>query len=280
MRRQWSALVGRLVGVQGFKSEKAAFPWYYKAACGNDPWGLSSLGYAYVQGEGVTEDKPQGIDLIRQAAEADEPWALENYGGRLIKGNGVQQDGAQGLVMLERAAEAGVVSAQASLAWYLASDVYGIPVNDQKSNRYQKLAAEKGNASSQGNLGQALVGGWNGYSKDYVGGAYWSRRAAYHGTAWGVFKMADLYRIGAGVAKNAERAKTLYLKAAEKFQKQADGGRVISYHWLGLMHEKGYGFDANRDKAIEFYLTAARKKHPFSIKKLKRLGVPVPEPEE
>ena len=74
-----------------------------------------SLGLLYISGRGVPRDIPQGIVLLRTAAEAHNERAQYNLGWAYESGTGVPRDKAQAIAWYRKAAQAGEPQARARL---------------------------------------------------------------------------------------------------------------------------------------------------------------------
>ena len=122
------------------------------------------VGRMYEFGQGVPQDKAQGIAWVRKAAAQNHADAQQELGFIYATGDGVKQDDAQ-------AAE-----------WF-------------------RKAAVHGDATAQYNLGLLYAKG-QGVQKDYVEAIAWWRKAATQGNADAQFKLGVVYHTGQGVAKD------------------------------------------------------------------------------
>lgn len=78
-----------------------------------------------------------------------------------------------------------------------------------------RIAAERGDADAQFNLGLCYYNGW-GVSKNYVEAARWFRKSADQGYAKAQYNLGYCYYIGNGVAKNCVEAVRWFRKAARQ----------------------------------------------------------------
>ena len=86
------------------------------------------------------------------------------------------------------------------------------------------LAADKGNANAEGNLGYVYENGW-GVSQDYAEAAKWYRKAADQGIADAQANLGAMYELGNGVLQDY----------------------VLAYMWLNLAAAKRAEFASIRD---------------------------------
>ncbi len=105
--------------------------------------------------------------------------------------------------------------------------------------------AEDGDPRAQLDLGKVLQS-----TSDNLQAADWFRQAADQGSSEARVRLADLYRTGRGVERNAEQAVALYKTAAE------DGLAEAEYKF-GICHETGYGVSQDYAIAAEWYSRAA-----------------------
>lgn len=122
------------------------------------------VGRMYEFGQGVPQDKAQGIAWVRKAAAQNHVDAQQELGFIYATGDGVKQDDAQ------------------AVAWF-------------------RKAATQGDATAQYNLGLLYAKG-QGVQKDYAQAIDWWRKAAVQGNADAQFKLGVVYHTGQGVAKD------------------------------------------------------------------------------
>jgi TPR repeat protein len=122
------------------------------------------VGRMYEFGQGVPQDKAQGIAWIRKAAAQNHADAQQELGVIYATGDGVKQDDGQ------------------AVAWF-------------------RKAAMQGDATAQYNLGLLYAKG-QGVQKDYAQAIDWWRKAAMQGNADAQFKLGVVYHTGQGVAKD------------------------------------------------------------------------------
>ena len=96
-------------------------------------------------------------DLVRNA-EAGNPQAQLALGWRYLDGNGVKQDKKLGFQWVKKAADQGYADAELALG-YLYDKGRGTTVNYKKAFELYTRAAEKGNVTAQNNLGAMYSNG-------------------------------------------------------------------------------------------------------------------------
>ena len=122
------------------------------------------VGRMYEFGQGVPQDKTQGIAWVRKAAEQNHADAQQELGVIYATGDGVKQDDVQ------------------AVAWF-------------------RKSATQGDATAQYNLGLLYAKG-QGVEKDLAQAIDWWRKSATQGNADAQFKLGLVYHTGQGVAKD------------------------------------------------------------------------------
>lgn len=167
----------------------------------------------------------QGVQMIRQAAEAGDTASLRNLGICTIKGIGTEADAAQGLRLLEKAAEAGDTRALQSLcrAYLLLKDHR----DSQKACDYARKAA----ATDQG---ASLIYAAGLLARDEPELAFSCAEAAAGMDNGGEGKriLANLYFMGLGCEKSIEKTEQLFREAADQGNTLAQSGllEILSQH--------------------------------------------------
>ena len=115
--------------------------------------------------------------------------------------------------------------------------------------RLYKLAADKGNAAAQNNLGVLYEKG-QGVPQSYEEAARLYKLAADQGDADAQNNLGELYYRGSGVTQSYEEAARLYRLAADK-------GNASAQFSLGWLHEHGEGVPRSVTKAARLYKLAA-----------------------
>ena len=131
-----------------FKAEShpATRKWYRQAS-GGDADAQFNLGWCYENGNGVPEDKVEGVKWYRLAAEQGYADAQTNLGFCYSSGNGVPEDKVEAVKWYRLAAEQGLAPAQFTLGWCYYNG-NGVPKDKVEAVKWYRLAAEQGYADA------------------------------------------------------------------------------------------------------------------------------------
>jgi len=160
-----------------------------------------------------TDRKQRTTEQLRQAAEGGDAEAQLDLGFRYLDGAGIEQDKAQALVWVEKAAEGGMPEAQLFLgSLYEAGK--GVEKNPTKAVELYTKAADQGYDAAQSYLGSMYLGG-SVVEKDERRGRELLEKAAAqeHGDA--LVNLSRCYTEGIGGAKNPDKAEELMARAFE-----------------------------------------------------------------
>lgn len=185
---------------------------------------------------------------------------------------------------LRRQAENGSSEAQ----YRLGESYYNADEPDyEEAVKWYRLAADKGNAKAQNNLGLCIING-NGVEKSIQEAVKWFRMAAEQGLASGQCSLGICYYRGDGVEKNEQEAVAWFRKAAEQdyapaqtrlgicyvegvgvekdekeavkwFQLSAEQGFATGQWVLGNCYMNGWGVEENEQEAVNWYRKAAEQ---------------------
>jgi len=172
-------------------------------------------------GVGCSQESAENdIDNIKKVAEQGDIKAQIELGFAYYKGKEVPQDKALAAHWFLKAAEQGDMSAQHYMGWmYAKAD--GVEENIEKAIYWHTKAAENGHIDSQVNLGNIYLRG-----KDYTKARKWYELAVSKGNQYAQYELGVMYRLGEGVQQNNEKAKALFLKAAEQGNEGAEKALV------------------------------------------------------
>lgn len=174
------------------------------AARAGDPQAQNLYATMLKDGAGTAPDKAAAVAWFRRAAEAGDAEAQVNLGYMMFHGDGTPRDRQGGLGWYERAAAQGNPAAQFNAArvyW----DGDGVPRDAAKALPLFRAAAQAGLAEAQFSLGVALL---SPPKPDAAQAFNWFSRAARQGEAPAYAKLAALYLLGQGVAKDPVAAQT------------------------------------------------------------------------
>ncbi len=138
--------------------------------------------------------------------------------------------------------------------------------------------AIKAGADAQANIAEERIRGMHmqfalaemyrigiGVAQDSKMALKWCRKAADQGLREAQFELGERYGFGRGVAQDDKMA-------AEWYRKAADQGHAYAQNNLGWMYETGRGVQKDMNKAVEWYRRAAAQGNQLAKDHLKRLG--------
>ena len=246
---------------------KKRFERYKRLAELGSPDGMCSLGYAYLEGDGVGEDPQKALEWLRKAAEAGSPQAMQGLGDMLNcaydNGSG-EKNQKEALKWYLRAFEAGNPDCFNEIGDCY-SEGNGIERDAKESVRFYRLGTERGDESERGearmNLGLCSAIGF-GVEKDLAQ----ARRLIRGGDA--AFPEDESYfraiclQSGLGMEKDEAESERLMRKAAEagnpdaafqlalgaetenaldRYLPAAEGGSPEAMRVVGWFYMNGYG---------------------------------------
>lgn len=257
---------------------------YYEAA-GENPYAQISLGFLYLNGQGVEKDAAKAkeiFDAVTAAGcadgyvgsgeiakdEKDYTKALEYYkkaaeegqeqvyiadamseiGYFYCEGQGVEQDYGQALEWYRKAADLGSGSATNNIG-YLYFNGLGVAWDYGQAMEWFRKGADLGNAVAMAWIGSMYEGGY-GVGQDYGQAMEWYRKGADLGDATSTHQIGFFYRHGYGVEQD-------YGQAMEWYRKGADLGNSTSMREIALLYADGLGVEQDYGQALEWLLKAA-----------------------
>lgn len=146
-----------------------------------------------------------GIDGLRERAEAGDPEALFELGIRHLEGDGVPMSEEDAMGCFREAAMAG--SAKAAFNLGVAAGRADDP-NWREVCYWISMAADRGLPRAMLMMG-ALYEDGLGVERSYEAAASWYARAADLGERDAMLALADLYEDGLGVPRSSERAEEI-----------------------------------------------------------------------
>lgn len=154
------------------------------------------------------------------------------------------------------AAEKGDAVAQFNLGLMYAEGV-GTPKNDVEGAKWYRLAADQGLAEAQLNLGVMYYNG-KGVPKDFNEATKLYRLAAEQGLPEAQFNLGNSYSHGEGVSQNNTEALKWFRKAAEQ-------GSADAQNNLGLMYAQGNGVPRDLVTAYMWCNLSAEQGNPSAM---------------
>lgn len=223
----------------------------------------NTLGEAYYDGKGVTENLTEAVKWFTKAAEQENAKAEYNLGDCYYYGNGVQyRDREEAVKWYTKAAEHGNADAQNDLG-YCYKFGEGVDRNLKKAVEWYTKAAEQGLPMAQCNLGICYENG-DGVEKNLEETVKWYTKAANQEYARAQYLLGKAYDNGKGVAKNDSEAMKWYLKAVKNNYPQA----VSYYGVMLLVGDKQKGVTKNIPEGVKYLRKAADLKKLDAIQVL------------
>ena len=169
----------------------------------------------------------EDIKRLRGWVKKGKAWALEGLAGSYVHGIGVKQSDNKAIELYEMAAKRGNATAQYNLGQYYRRGDHGLTQSDQRAFEYYTLAAEQGYTDAQYNL-------------------------------------AIMYANGNYVEQSDTRALELYKMAAK-------GGNAEAQFTTGVMYCNSTGVEQSYTKARKWLAKAAAQGHESAIDAIKQL---------
>jgi TPR repeat protein len=155
----------------------AAEQWYRKAAEQGNAEAEFALGQMYSRGWGVPRDEADAMRWFQMANAPDTEGPPTNWA--LLEGYGVQQDQKQAAYWYELAAQKGHAEAQYNLGRLYATGK-GVPHDEEQAARWIRASASQGYAPAQARLGRRYAEG-SGMDRNDRNAYFWLTLAYLHG---------------------------------------------------------------------------------------------------
>jgi TPR repeat protein len=208
---------------------------------------LNNIGFMYLRGIGVTEDKEKAIYYFNLAKEQGNVYAYYN----LAKINKEKS-----LEYYTYCIENGIIRAN-----YEIGEIYYDKQNFTKAFHHYKIAADNGREESLCMVGYMYLLG-KGTIKDVNKALYYVILAGKDDKN-GQKILGNMYESGIGVPRD-------YARAFELYTLSANNGNIAANYNLGQFYEKGLSVDIDIDKAVYHYNIAAKKGNTNAISALKK----------
>ena len=234
-------------GVDENKTESET--WFVKAAETGDVDAENTLGVRYYNGDFGKEDFAKALEWIRKAANDGHPNAMNNLGQMYRDGDaGLDVDDKMAVKWFRKAAKIGFPDAMTNLGFaYLFGK--GVVENLMQAEEWFIKGAETGDADAECSLGTRYSQGAFG-KVDVSKAIEWWLKAAEHGDSDAMTNLASCYRDGDNGEKDMVKAEEWYLKAA----KAGNGDATCS---LAMCYYRGDFGQVDKVKAYEWSLKAA-----------------------
>jgi TPR repeat protein len=159
----------------------------------------------------VDEGSKEDIKRLREWVKKGKAWAMEMLATRYRDGVGVKQSDKKAVELYEMAAKRGSATAQYNLGQCYRRGDLGLTQSTERAIEYYTLAAEQGYADAQYNLG-LLCNNGTGVESDAIIELY--TKAAEQGDAAAQFNLGVCYCNGTGVEQSYTKARKWIAKAA------------------------------------------------------------------
>ena len=204
------------------------------------------------------------IERLRKWAKKGKGWAMEMLANRYRKGIGVRQSDKKAIELYEMAAKRGSAAAQYNLGIFYDQGSHGLTQSDKRAFEFYALAAEQGFAEAQSNLAHMYITGTY-VDKSDTRAIELFEMAAKGGSAAAQYNLGVHYEHGTcGLTQSSKRAIEFYTLAAEQ-------GYAEAQFTLGCIYANGQGVERSDSKARKWWTKAAAKGHEQGIKYLKIL---------
>jgi TPR repeat protein len=215
-----------------------------------DPDAQCSLGNAYYNGYGISQDSVQALYWYQKAAEQGNVDAQYNLGNAYFNDSCTNRDYKKAFYWYKKAAENGDPDAQCSLgnAYY---NGYGISQDSVQAFYWYQKAAKKGDPNAQHYLGLMYRDGF-GVAQDFLQAFYWYQKAAKQGDPSSQCNLGLIYQNGLGIAQDSKLAFIWYQKAAEQ-------GNVDAQYNLGNAYFNGEGVNQDYELASKWFIISNTK---------------------
>lgn len=253
------------------ENREKAYEFFTKAAEKGDTMSMALLAYMYEQGLGVASDYSKSMEWYKKAVDKGNVNALVGVGGLYDTGKGVDKDYAKAFEWYKKAADKG-----SPVAMFSVGTMYhvgqGVEKDFTKAEYWYNKAGEKGDATLLVSIARMFFVGTGG-SPDYSRALEWYTKAANKGSGLAMCYIGNMYDNGQGVEKS-------YVKAFEWYKKAAESGDTTGMYNLGNMYDAGQGVERDYTKAFEWYKKAAENGNVssmFSVGSMYHLGQGVPK---
>lgn len=220
------------------------------------------LGFIYETGDGVTTDVQKAVTYYDQGVKLEDTDSIL----RLIelihreKSLAKQRDRIPELL---KAAEDSSDSETMALIGDMYRDGEVVPENAQKAVELYRRGAEAGDAYAMSSLAACYESGY-GVKENYLTALRFLRAASAREEPWAMAQLGYKYLTGDDVEQNDITARDLITSAATY-------GNTDAMDYMGYMYETGSAFDADPEKAIEWYRKAAENGSDYAPERLREL---------
>jgi TPR repeat protein len=195
------------------ENHRVAKAWYWLAAQSGDARAQNNLAGFYAEGQGGARDDAEAARWFERAAAAGVPAAQFNLSNLYEEGRGVPRDTRKAAALLEELALAGDAPSAFNLGQLYATGRDDFAQNYDQARRWYTVAANKGLASAQYNLGGLYAQG-QGVPQDFSAAAGWLLKAAQQNHRKAQMDYGLMRWVGTGVERNREDGQQWLRRAA------------------------------------------------------------------
>lgn len=247
-------LLGKLYASYIYQDDVSAFFWYKKAAEQGYAQACRSVGQAYFNGIGVTEDTQEGMKWITKAAEQGDFFAQRDLALKYRDGS-IPRAETKAAYWLLKLAERGDKGSMYSIADYYESGV-GVEQNDAEALHWYRKVSEQGHAIADDRIGVFYENGRGGTIQNYLEAIKWYKKSGERGYGVPYYRIGLLFESGKGVKQNYSQAIYWYSKSLEI--RDGCGDEHKATH-LARLYENGLGVAKDIEKAKKLYQFAEQK---------------------
>ncbi len=213
------------------------------------------LGILYRYGEEpIKKNEARAFELFEQAANSDHVEAQINLAEMFAVGISVSIDDNKALMWYRKAAEQCHPSAQNQLGIIYLNGL-GTKQDEKMAYEFFNLAAQQGNVEAQNNLAMMLEKGLGVSKKDETEAFNLFMKAAMKDNIEAQMNLATMYALGQGTPKDERQAFHWYLEAA-------NAGNPEAQFYVGNRYAEAMGIERSDVKACEYYRRAAEQNYP------------------
>lgn len=195
----------------------------------------------------------------QQTTETRDKETLYCLGRSYDMGEGKDPDYEKAAIYYRQAAELGHIKAQCCLGEMYDLGV-GVKYNGEKAMYWFREAAEQGDASAQYLLGQRIFRQSRGSEIQHLKAVEWYQKSAEQEYIPAQKALSEMYRTGAGVEQDYEKANYWFQRAYQLTLQSAKQGDSDNQYRLGNMYRYGgIGLEKDEKAAVIWYRKAAEQ---------------------
>ena len=238
--------------------------------------------------------REDAIDLYRKASDLGCTDATVHLAMMLV--DGTEEERKDAIALFRLADEKGNSSGTRNLGYCYAVGI-GVEKDKEKAAELYIKASEMGNATAMCNIGVLYEYG-HGVPQDMTKAAYWYGRSAEGGYSRGMTNYARMLRDGKGIEKDPKAAEDWFCKSGSPrakrllakmklegtdIPKDLECARCLledasATDSKAMVMLGDLIMDEDRERAVELYTNAAKKRNKDAQDRLTELGLPIPEP--